>query len=62
MESPKKLRIAIDAMGGDYAPEREIAGAVDALRTSNEKFEIILVGDEQAIIFIFLLLLMPLKK
>jgi fatty acid/phospholipid synthesis protein PlsX len=49
MESPKKLRIAIDAMGGDYAPEREIAGAVDALRTSNEKFEIILVGDEQAI-------------
>jgi phosphate acyltransferase len=49
MESPKKLRIAIDAMGGDYAPEREIAGAVEALRTSNEKFEIILVGDEQAI-------------
>ncbi|MGA3287209.1 MAG: phosphate acyltransferase PlsX [Bacteroidota bacterium] len=49
MESPKKLRIAIDAMGGDYAPEREIAGAVDALRTSNEKFEIILVGDEQSI-------------
>ncbi len=49
MESPKKLRIAIDAMGGDYAPEREIAGAVEALRASNEKFEIVLVGDEQAI-------------
>jgi glycerol-3-phosphate acyltransferase PlsX len=49
MESPKKLRIAIDAMGGDYAPEREIAGAIEALRTSNEKFEIILVGDEEAL-------------
>jgi glycerol-3-phosphate acyltransferase PlsX len=49
MESPKKLRIAIDAMGGDYAPEREIAGALEALRESNEKFEIVLVGDEQVL-------------
>jgi glycerol-3-phosphate acyltransferase PlsX len=49
MESTKKLRIAIDAMGGDYAPEREIAGAVEALRASDEKFEIVLVGDEQSI-------------
>jgi len=49
MESPKKLRIAIDAMGGDYAPEREIAGAAEALRTSNVKFDITLVGDEQII-------------
>ena len=32
MGFPKKLRIAIDVMGGDYAPEREIAGAVEALR------------------------------
>ncbi|MGD1043992.1 MAG: phosphate acyltransferase PlsX [Bacteroidota bacterium] len=49
MESPKKLRIALDAMGGDYAPEREVAGAVEALRLSREQFEIILVGDEQVI-------------
>jgi phosphate acyltransferase len=49
MESTKKLRIAVDAMGGDYAPEREIAGAVEALRTSDQKFEIILVGNERAI-------------
>ncbi len=49
MESPKKLRIAIDAMGGDYAPEREVTGAVEALRTSNADIEIILVGDEPAI-------------
>jgi glycerol-3-phosphate acyltransferase PlsX len=49
MESPKKLRIAIDAMGGDYAPEREIAGAVETLRVSENKFEIILVGNERTI-------------
>jgi phosphate acyltransferase len=49
MESPKKLRIALDVMGGDYAPEREIAGAIEALRASHEQFEIVLVGDEQAI-------------
>ena len=49
MESPKKLRIALDAMGGDYAPEREIAGAIEALRKSQNAFEIVLVGDEQSI-------------
>ena len=36
-------------MGGDYAPEREVAGAVEAIRASHEQFEIVLVGDEQAI-------------
>ncbi len=45
---PKKVRIAIDAMGGDFAPINEIQGAVLAL---NEKIpdvnlEIILVGNE----------------
>jgi glycerol-3-phosphate acyltransferase PlsX len=49
MEFPKKLRIALDAMGGDYAPEREIGGALEALRVSNNEFEIVLVGNEQAI-------------
>jgi glycerol-3-phosphate acyltransferase PlsX len=49
MEFPKKLRIALDAMGGDYAPEREIGGALEALRSSNNGFDIVLVGDEQAI-------------
>ena len=49
MESPKKLRIALDAMGGDYAPEREVAGAIEALRVSHGQFEIVLVGDEQTI-------------
>jgi len=49
MESPKKLRIALDAMGGDYAPEREVAGAIEALRESRDQIEIVLVGDEQSI-------------
>jgi len=49
MESPKKLRIALDAMGGDYAPEREVAGAIESLQASHERFEIVLVGDEKAI-------------
>jgi glycerol-3-phosphate acyltransferase PlsX len=49
MEFPKKLRIALDAMGGDYAPEREVAGAVEALRQSGGRFEVVLVGDEALI-------------
>jgi len=49
MKAPKKLRIALDAMGGDYAPGREIAGAVEALQASHMQFEIVLVGDEQVI-------------
>jgi glycerol-3-phosphate acyltransferase PlsX len=49
MEFPKKLRIALDAMGGDYAPEREIGGALEALRSSHNEFDIVLVGNEQAI-------------
>jgi phosphate acyltransferase len=49
MESPKKLRIALDAMGGDYAPQREVAAAIDALRIANGGFDLILTGDEQLI-------------
>jgi phosphate acyltransferase len=49
MESPKKLRIALDVMGGDYAPEREIAGAIEALKISRDIFDIVLVGDEPSI-------------
>ncbi len=44
-----KLRIAVDAMGGDFAPEREIAGALAALKESKGTFELILVGREEEI-------------
>ena len=43
----KSVTIAVDAMGGDNAPEAEVAGAVMAAR--NPGVKIILVGDEQRI-------------
>ena len=39
-------RIAVDAMGGDHAPEQVVLGAIDA---ANSGFEPILVGDMAAI-------------
>lgn len=42
-------RIAVDAMGGDYAPQNIIEGAIDALRSALGEREIVFVGDSQAI-------------
>jgi len=42
------VRVAIDAMGGDYAPREVVRGAV-AARDALPEDEIILVGDEPAI-------------
>ncbi len=42
------MRIAIDAMGGDFAPEMPIAGAIEAI--SEYDVEIILVGDKEQIV------------
>ncbi len=42
-------RIAVDAMGGDYAPREIVRGAVDAARGLDSIDEIVLVGDEAAI-------------
>ncbi|MDO4941870.1 MAG: phosphate acyltransferase PlsX [Lachnospiraceae bacterium] len=42
------IRIAIDAMGGDYAPVEVVKGAVDALKEHNN-VKIILVGDSTEI-------------
>lgn len=39
------MKIALDAMGGDFAPANPVAGAVQALREYPE-IELILVGDE----------------
>lgn len=39
-------RIALDAMGGDFAPENPVAGAVDALAELPSSCEILLVGRE----------------
>lgn len=41
------IKVAIDAMGGDFGPSPIVAGVLEALKTT--KFEAILVGDESAI-------------
>ena len=44
-----KMRIAIDAMGGDYAPRETVKGAVLAAKEYTEDSDIILIGDKDAI-------------
>jgi glycerol-3-phosphate acyltransferase PlsX len=43
------MRIAVDAMGGDFAPREIVAGAVDAVRGNDKIARLFLVGDETAI-------------
>ena len=43
------MRIALDAMGGDFAPANTVAGAVMALREYPGITRLILTGDEQAV-------------
>lgn len=45
----RKLRIGLDAMGGDFAPDNEVSGALEALVGSGGRFQIYLFGDEKAI-------------
>lgn len=49
MPSKRKARVAIDAMGGDYAPFSVVAGAVLAHKTFGDSVELILVGDSDKI-------------
>jgi len=42
------MKIALDAMGGDYAPQNPVEGAVQALRDFPD-VEVIFVGDEAKI-------------
>jgi phosphate acyltransferase len=43
------MRIALDAMGGDYAPEAIIKGALLAKKSLASNIEIVLVGKESVI-------------
>ena len=43
------MKIAIDAMGGDHAPEAVVAGVVTAAREKPEGRDLILVGDKERI-------------
>lgn len=40
------LRIAIDAMGGDFGPEPIVEGTIQALQSAKKEFHAILIGDE----------------
>jgi len=44
------MRIGIDAMGGDKAPEAEVRGALDAREMLAEDDKIVLIGQEKAIL------------
>ncbi|HWR38670.1 MAG TPA: phosphate acyltransferase PlsX [Patescibacteria group bacterium] len=54
------MRVAIDAMGGDFAPDEIVMGAIEAVREFRDQaqasaaagrpWEIVLVGDEQKIL------------
>lgn len=43
------MRIAVDGMGGDYAPQNIVAGAVAALRANREVSRLFLVGNKERI-------------
>ena len=43
------MRIAVDAMGGDYAPAEIVKGAVEAADGLPAITKILLVGDAQAV-------------
>lgn len=42
------MRIGVDAMGGDYAPQEIVRGALEALPSMNGH-ELVLIGDEKAV-------------
>ena len=44
------IKIGVDAMGGDYAPEATVKGAILALGKVGSDSRIVLFGDEQKII------------
>ncbi|MFQ5708081.1 MAG: phosphate acyltransferase PlsX [bacterium] len=43
------MKIAIDAMGGDYAPDAIIHGGVEAARLGKGDYEVVFVGDESIV-------------
>lgn len=43
------MRIALDAMGSDRAPAIEVEGAIEALRSLDQEFQIVFVGDRPRI-------------
>lgn len=48
MDNSERCKIIVDAMGGDYAPQNAVIGAVEAAR-ENPSFDLFLVGKEKEI-------------
>jgi glycerol-3-phosphate acyltransferase PlsX len=44
-----QIRIVVDAMGGDFAPANVVAGALDALKETDNRFKVIFVGPRDVI-------------
>src|SRR2546422_9634932 len=43
------MRIAVDAMGGDFAPQNVVAGVLDALHSDGKISRLFLVGDKESV-------------
>ena len=43
------MKIGIDVMGGDFAPESIIEGALDSLQHLSAGDELVMIGDQDAI-------------
>jgi len=43
------VKIGLDIMGGDYAPDSTVVGAIQALSELEEDDKIVLIGDETKI-------------
>ena len=43
------MKIVLDVMGGDLAPQAPIHGAINALEKTNNETKIILIGDQKVI-------------
>ncbi len=43
------MKIGVDVMGGDFAPDAIIEGAVDSLKHLSADENLVLIGDENSI-------------
>jgi glycerol-3-phosphate acyltransferase PlsX len=47
--TPSIISIALDAMGGDFSPKNEVAGAIEAIKATGGKIKVYLVGVREEI-------------
>lgn len=45
----EKIRVSVDAMGGDFAPGNEIDGALEALSEKKNELEVLLIGKKEVL-------------